>query len=142
MKKGFELWSINFRPKEQRFSAEPAKWIAYSKSAKRIVYGKRRSLSGEWNLGRVAFTGDQAPLARRLLLEKINEDRKRLTRHKSLDMEPFEIVRDMLRDKNHSETIGGAPQIVKIYQYMRSVRIPAKADSRSGHDGQPRSEAT
>lgn len=38
-------------------------------------------------------------------------------------MEPFETVRDMLRDAKHSETIGGPPQVVKIYQYMSSAPL-------------------
>ena len=40
-----------------------------------------------------------------------------------LDMEPFEIVRDMLRDTAHSETIGGAPQVVKVHQYMSAAPL-------------------
>lgn len=42
---------------------------------------------------------------------------------RSLDFEPFEVVRDMLREVKHSETIGGAPQIVKVYQYMKSAPL-------------------
>jgi hypothetical protein len=37
--------------------------------------------------------------------------------------EPLEVVRDMLRDPKHSETIGGAPQVVKVYQYMDSAPL-------------------
>jgi hypothetical protein len=40
-----------------------------------------------------------------------------------MDMEPFETVRDMLRDSGHSETIGGAPQVVKVYQYMQTAAL-------------------
>jgi hypothetical protein len=37
-----------------------------------------------------------------------------------LDMEPFEALRNMLREAKHIDTIGGAPQMVKSYQYMNS----------------------
>jgi hypothetical protein len=51
-------------------------------------------------------------------------DRRDLAaRHQPLDMEPFEVVRDMLRDPGHAETIGGAPQVVKVYQYMRTAPL-------------------
>jgi hypothetical protein len=36
------------------------------------------------------------------------------------DMEPFEVLRDLLREKRYT-SIGGAPQIVKIYQHMNSA---------------------
>lgn len=47
---------------------------------------------------------------------------------KLFDMEPFEVVRDLLSDKviNNSkefETIGGAPQIVKVYQHSNAEII-------------------
>jgi hypothetical protein len=38
-------------------------------------------------------------------------------------MEPFEVVRDMLRYSGHSETVGGAPQVVKVYQYMQTAAL-------------------
>lgn len=43
-------------------------------------------------------------------------------------MEPFEVIRDMLKEQWESQqkrsekyrTIGGAPQMIKVYQYMNS----------------------
>ena len=41
-----------------------------------------------------------------------------------IDMQPFEVVRDMLRDPKRSHTIGGAPQLVKVYQFIQAVSFP------------------
>jgi len=50
-----------------------------------------------------------------------------------LDMEPFEVLRDMIRE-NVSPSVGGAPQLVKVYQHLNAqpfgVRWP-----KSGGDG-------
>jgi hypothetical protein len=123
IRKRFRLWSISYRPKEKRFAAEPSFWLGYSVEAKRIVLRKRKKELGDWNFGRIAFTGDQAPLAKKLLLEKLNAAWMSGATQKTINMEPFEVVRDMLRDENHAESIGGAPQIVKVYQYMRSTPL-------------------
>jgi hypothetical protein len=37
-----------------------------------------------------------------------------------IDMEPFDILTGMLRDPEHSPTIGGAPQLIKVYQYIQA----------------------
>jgi hypothetical protein len=34
-------------------------------------------------------------------------------------MEPFEILRDMIRSGDYP-SIGGAPQVAKVYKYMRT----------------------
>ncbi len=34
-------------------------------------------------------------------------------------MEPLEVLRDMIRDSGY-DTVGGAPQVVKIYRHMNS----------------------
>lgn len=122
VKKGFEIWTFSYRDGEKRFVSEPADWMTFSEKAKKIVFRKRKKFKGDQNLGKIAFAGDQALIARELLLKKMNEHLDPKSLH-SLDFEPFEIVRDMLRDPNHSETIGGAPQIVKVYQYMRTAPL-------------------
>jgi len=49
-----------------------------------------------------------------------------------LDMEPFEALCNMLRKVNKRDTIGGAPQMIKTYQYMNcrpvGVYWPEKID--------------
>jgi hypothetical protein len=39
-------------------------------------------------------------------------------------MEPLDILIGMLRVPEHSATIGGAPQLIKVYQYMKAVSFP------------------
>ncbi|MBB3009487.1 hypothetical protein [Cupriavidus alkaliphilus] len=121
IKKKFELWSFSYRAKEGCFVADPAQWLMFHKEADRVILRNKKIENGETSLGKIAFAGDQAPLAKELLLKKLNSFGA--MDHESLDMEPFEVVRDMLRDRNHSETIGGAPQIVKVYQYMRTASL-------------------
>ena len=38
-------------------------------------------------------------------------------------MEPFEGIRDLLRTSSVGDSIGGAPQAVKIYQYLNSADV-------------------
>ena len=37
-----------------------------------------------------------------------------------LDMEPFEVLRDMTREEAYP-SIGGPPQVVKVYRHMNSL---------------------
>jgi hypothetical protein len=119
IKKKFELWHITYSIGDKRFKADPAKWVRYSPDINKIEI-KASKHAPENSLGRIAFAGDQAPLAKRLLLEKLNSGP---LSQAVLDWAPFEVVRDMLRDPLRSETIGGAPQIVKVYQYMKSALV-------------------
>lgn len=119
IKKRFELWRIGFSKGDRTFSADPAKWLCFSPKLNKVVIRASKNPVDK-RLGMIALAGDQARLARRLLLERLNaSDPSKV----ELDWAPFEIVRDMLRDPTRSETIGGAPQIVKVYQYMRSAAL-------------------
>lgn len=119
-KKRFQLWAIKFEAADKNFSAHPAEWLTYHPEAKKIIHRRRKNQRDDNNIGHFAFAGDQAPKARAALLEKLNA-RDSSQREKPLDWEPFEVVRDMLRDTSKSETIGGAPQVVKVYQYMQTA---------------------
>ena len=137
--KRFRLWSIVFSPSEQRFQAHPAKWCYFSKPAKKFVISSKKLLQPP--AGAIAFTGDQATKARALLLAKLDEKHPGGGTYSGLDWEPFEAIRDMLREQGRSETIGGAPQIVKVYQYMRSAPLgvywPNKATGKVFLFGRP-----
>ena len=39
------------------------------------------------------------------------------------DLEPFEVIRDLLKGANANDSIGGAPQAVKVYQYLNSADV-------------------
>jgi hypothetical protein len=121
-KKRFQLWAIIFDSTAKKFYAHPANWLTYLDEAGSIIYRKRKAERDETNIGHFSFAGDQAPKARAALLEKLNS-RPPNSRNDPLDWEPFEVIRDMLRESSKPETIGGAPQVVKIYQYMQAAPV-------------------
>lgn len=120
-KKSFELWTLAFNASERRFVAHPAAWIGYSEQAHRFLPTASTSPKGSGPYTKIAFAGDQAQNTREVLSAKLTAKYPGGETFMGVDWEPFEVVRDMLRDPNHGETIGGAPQIVKVYQYMQTV---------------------
>lgn len=77
------------------------------------------------------FIGDQqsevAP-ATKLLVDRIRPQRGQVLR---LDMEPLEVISAMIRDSEY-DSIGGHPQVVKIYQHLATVPFVVQwADDRS-----------
>ena len=85
--------------------------------------------------GNIVVIGDQHEKfkeeLRLVLREKYGSDVYQLS-GLSLDMEPFEAFCRMLRRANRTDTIGGAPQMIKAYQYMNSCPVgvywPSKTD--------------
>lgn len=98
IRKTFSLWQITFDSKRKEF--------VYSSLPK---YRRRKI----WIIGDDIYVKEAKQRLNQLLLErnKINQP---------LDMEPFEIIRDMLRlhSKDPQASIGGPPQFVKAYQYI------------------------
>jgi hypothetical protein len=137
IKKEFDLWTIAYDG--GRFVARPAPTLVYREDLGGYSLSPARTPKRGRVIGRIAFAGDQAPLARQRFLEGFSP-RSPLT-HQKLDWEPFVVVRDMLRDPQRSETIGGAPQLVKVYQYMDStvqgVYWPCKNGGRVHLQGRP-----
>jgi hypothetical protein len=135
IKKQFEITRIRYRAAEQKFVADPARWVGVVKGRSKTVWSSPKSrLSNP--IGMLAFAGDQAKLAEELLFDRLSKKKRT-----KLDWEPFEVVRDMLRDPKHSETIGGAPQITKVYQYMDATALgvywPKKANGQVHLSGRP-----
>jgi hypothetical protein len=122
IKKRFEIWNISYRAAEKRFIAQPAEWLCYSVPGNKVLHRGRPKGAAKLGIGRIAFAGDQAPLAKALLIKSVYP-RSNSKIPTKLDMEPFQVVRDMLRDPQHSETIGGAPQLAKVYQYMKAAPL-------------------
>ena len=58
-----------------------------------------------------------------------------------VDMEPFEVIRDMLRRADPHGSIGGAPQLAKVNQYMYATTLavywPDKASGVPSLQGRP-----
>ena len=140
-KKSFELWTVVFSAAEHRFVAHPAGWIGYHDEAHKFLHTTVAFPTGTGFYSKIAFAGDQAQKCRDLLSSKLAAKNSTGETFQGLDWEPFEVVRDMLRDPNHSETIGGAPQIVKVYQYMLTapfgVYWPNKVEQKVFLQGRP-----
>jgi hypothetical protein len=68
----------------------------------------------------IAFVGDHDAVAdaKVRLVEQLRE-RGRLISG-GLNMEPFDVLRDIIRSQRFP-SVGGAPQVVKIYEHMNSV---------------------
>ena len=69
-----------------------------------------------------AIAGDSIPEAKKRIVELLKAKNK--LQGGGLDMEPFEVLRDMIRDGSDPR-IGGSPQIVKIYRHMNANAYPA-----------------
>ena len=80
----------------------------------------------------IAFIGDEGPIAeaKRRLVIRLRE-KNRLTSG-GLNMEPFEVLRDIIRSKQFP-TVGGAPQVVKIYEHMNCAPFGVYWPDRKGY---------
>ncbi|HWE84595.1 MAG TPA: hypothetical protein VG267_06600 [Terracidiphilus sp.] len=124
IKKEFELWKFKFDKTQKRFVSVEAEWAYLNPQRRGLNIGKLAKAERKKALGRIAFAGDQAPKARRLFSQEMVRRYRKDEAITKIDMEPFDILIDMLRDPEHSPTIGGAPQLIKVYQYMKAVSFP------------------
>jgi hypothetical protein len=102
--KHFRIWKLHFDKHIGKFTFQPTSpWSGKGQEQKLIT-----------------FVGDPPLIAeaRKRLIEHLKQS-GRLTSG-GLNMEPFFVLRDMLRDGCYS-SIGGAPQVVKIYEHMNAV---------------------
>lgn len=98
--KEFRIWVLHFDRDIGRYTFRPIhEWRGQDPGSQKVV----------------AFIGDKADEAKVRLRELLHQ-RNRLTSG-SLEMEPFEVLRDMIRSGEYP-TIGGAPQLTKVYQHM------------------------
>jgi hypothetical protein len=123
--KGFEFWSFRYSKTSNEFITRRPMNLAVDTETNSIStdtnLGKKHRL-----LGRIAFIGDQAEAAKRLIIQKLNEKLRDDPGLSRLHMEPFEAVRDMLRDRNlrdfpDKDSIGGPPQMMKVFQYSQTA---------------------
>ena len=73
--------------------------------------------------GKIAIIGDKQKEFKNKLCKFLNEKYGAKCSNyigRGFDMEPFEVLRNMLLEADSGSTIGGAPQIIKVYQYMNS----------------------
>ncbi|MFI5091108.1 MAG: hypothetical protein ACHP7P_13715 [Terriglobales bacterium] len=99
-KKKFAIWVLHFNAYSKAFVFHPVTpWRASGRK-------------------QVAIEGDHVPEAKKLLIEKLRAAGK--ISSGGFDMEPFEVLRDMIRSGDYP-SIGGPPQLVKIYEHMNVV---------------------
>ncbi|MCW2951032.1 MAG: hypothetical protein JWQ48_202 [Conexibacter sp.] len=91
----FRIWKLMYESPQRRFVAERV--------------GRRR-------IGRFCFIGDTANAATRDLYDLMDRE---YPEHHALGMQPLEVIRRMLVSGEY-ETIGGPPQVVKVYKHMNS----------------------
>ncbi len=97
----FKIWHISFQKNINKFSYRSVG-----------LYPKPQ------NNGRIFnFIGDEIGEARRRLNNIITD---RVLADGELNWEPFEVLRDMCIDEKY-HTIGGIPQVVKIYKFMKTL---------------------
>jgi hypothetical protein len=135
--RNFKLWRIVYDSNLKKFVTFEATHAQTNPIAKKVFFGSA-SHAGEIrnsSLGQIAFAGDQAGVARTRFCEMLQA---RLTfdpialETAQLDYEPFEVVRDMLRDPKRADTIGGAPQLLKVYQHMNVAPLVVYWPNRKG----------
>lgn len=99
---GFKIWKLHFDTEIDRYTFRPTTpWRGQTGSAVKTV----------------AFAGDAAATARERLTDLLREREK--LGSGSFDMEPFEVLRDIIRDEQHP-TVGGPPQVAKVYKFART----------------------
>lgn len=93
----FKIWHLHFDAHRKVFAFRPAsKWTGPDQ---RKVF---------------AFAGDYKAEYKDRLISLLRSKRKLDAR--GFDMEPLEVLRDMLREQTF-DGIGGAPQVMKVYKY-------------------------
>lgn len=113
-KQRFALWKIHYKESDNLFTFRPIQFW--------------KGVSGDI---KVSFSGDYTDEAKNRLISLLKERGKLQTG--GLDMEPFEVIRNMLReDYGKPETqskypyIGGSPQLLKVYKHMNRTPIAVK----------------
>jgi hypothetical protein len=107
-------------------------WLLhYDKEIERFTFRPMGGWSGSRTNKRLILAGDYKEEFK-LRLVALLKQRGKLTVG-DFDMEPFEVLRDMLRSGDFPH-IGGPPQMAKIYQHLNSTSVavcwPSLADGR------------
>jgi hypothetical protein len=108
--KEFKLWKFVYQKDIKQFTHHTVKFWRGVKSAIKVV-----------------FSGDYLNEAKDRLVNLLKERDK--FENGCLDMEPLEVIRDMLLDSNADtkfHLIGGPPQMVKVYKSLNRVAFGVK----------------
>ncbi len=114
-------------------------WLLhYDASIKRFAFRPTTSWRGSNKDKVLAITGDYQDEYKARLIYLLREKNK--LQSGGFDMEPLEVLRDMLRTASY-DLIGGAPQVAKVYKYASArpfaVFWPNKESSKISLSGRP-----
>jgi hypothetical protein len=115
---GYDWWDKAFRLWRIDFDLKSASFIANERIGSNALGG----------LGKIEIAGDPEWIeALRRNIKALVQTRYGLDMRQPptarFNMEPFECIRDLLRGSLASNSIGGAPQAVKVYQYLNSTDV-------------------
>ena len=119
--KRFAIWLVHFDAILKKFTFRPASaWRGGNSEKKLVVSG---DYTAEFKSRLVALLRSRTKL-----------------KSGGFDMEPFEVLRDMLRSEDYP-LIGGSPQLLKIQEHMNttpySIYWPNKASGKRTYMGRP-----
>jgi hypothetical protein len=101
--KEFRVWTLHY---DQSIGRLASTWAAQDENSYKLI----------------CYIGDAEPVAAaKKRLVSMLRDRGKL-RSGSLDMEPFEVLRDIIRSGEFG-SVGGAIQLVKIYEHSNAVPV-------------------
>lgn len=103
---------------------------AYDEKSKAFTFQNAPSKMG------VVFVGDETQSAHKALVDVMRPKLRSMPKGKrpkiELDWEPFDVLRDAIRSPDF-KTIGGPPQIAKVYQHLNVMPIGVRwPDAKSG----------
>jgi hypothetical protein len=104
-KKAFLVWLLHYDKSISKFTFRPIHaWPGQEKAALKLI----------------CYIGDDEAVAaaKASLVQRLKVAGK--LPNGNLDMEPFEILRDIIRSEKFP-SVGGSPQVVKIYEHMNAV---------------------
>ncbi|WP_339434447.1 hypothetical protein [Pseudomonas orientalis] len=120
--------------------------IQFDSSTNEFIAHERKDSNRFGGLGKIEIAGDPEWISEvRVRLKALAQERygqdMRQPESARFNMEPFGIIRDLLRESNVGDSIGGAPQAVKVYQYVNSTDVgvfwPTAASGRLFISGRP-----
>jgi hypothetical protein len=140
-------------PSDTRFLLGGYSWQFKAFFIWRILFDPKTNRYVSWRVGRngydrlLAFDGDagNADDTKALLAEARERNGRVMHRRgrdprQHCDFEPLEVIRDFSRERRF-ETVGGAPQLLKVYQHMNSLPFavfwPDRASRRISFLGRP-----
>lgn len=125
--KEFALWSLKFDKTAHQYVAHSGSTLCWDTKEKKLAFHaepRKRHLA----VGMIAFAGDQAGAARRMLFSRLTKRFEAGERVNHFEMEPLEVIRDLLRNPAerkpvNSQTIGGPPQVLRVSQSAQAASL-------------------